>query len=399
LIENNSKRLNLTCGCCGFSYGEVFYAVERTPVNSCLLIESKKQAVNFPCGSLFMAFCSDCGFIWNAAFDENLIEYSEKYEGTQSYSNTFNEFSLGLAKDLIDKYDLTGKKIIEIGCGKGEFLQMLCVEGNNTGIGFDPAYKDGAIDELNKNRLKFIRENYSEKFSTYKADFVCCKMTLEHIFAPRDFLESVRRAIAGFPDVIVFFQMPNAGKHIEEGAVEDFYYEHCSYFSQAPLAKLFTSCGFKIHSLKSVYDDQYLNIEASLDNSFFSEESYDEDLFSLIQYVARFRSVCEENRHFWDNFLSDANEEGRKVVLWGSGSKAVGFLTSLKNSDMIKYIVDINPNKVGSYTAGTGQEIVSPAMLIDYEPQDVIIMNSIYKKEISETLSSLNINSNVHTLR
>ncbi len=58
----------------------------------------------------------------------------------------------------------------------------------------------------------------------------------------------------------------------------------------------------------------------------------------------------------------------QKVVLWGGGSKGVAFLTTLNITDQIKYAVDINPYKHGTFLAGTGQEIVSPEFLKDYNP-------------------------------
>ena len=56
-------------------------------------------------------------------------EYSGRYESTQGYSPTFNAFHERLAQDMIDRFDLHGKEIIEIGCGNGEFLVLLCELG------------------------------------------------------------------------------------------------------------------------------------------------------------------------------------------------------------------------------------------------------------------------------
>jgi hypothetical protein len=81
--------------------------------------------------------------------------------------------------------------------------------------------------------------------------------------------------------------------------------------------------------------------------------------------------------------------EGKKIVLWGSGSKGVAFLTTLGIRDEVEFVVDINPRKHGTFMAGTGQEIVSPEFLQEYEPDIVVIMNPAYKGEISSALDGL----------
>ena len=61
------------------------------------------------------------------------------------------------------------KNIIEIGCGSGEFIKLLCELGNNKGIGFDPSYKE---DRNKSDKVKFIkgRLSYQKLTSTAKAE-------------------------------------------------------------------------------------------------------------------------------------------------------------------------------------------------------------------------------------
>ena len=87
-----------------------------------------------------------------------------------------------------------------------------------------------------------------------------------------------------------------------------------------------------------------------------------------------------------------------KVVLWGSGSKATSFLTTLAVGDAVQYVVDINPARQGTYVAGTGHEIVAPEFLADFQPDVVIIMNSIYRQEIGANLKNMGLSHNVIAL-
>ena len=88
----------------------------------------------------------------------------------------------------------------------------------------------------------------------------------------------------------------------------------------------------------------------------------------------------------------------KRIMLWGSGSKGVAFLTKLKLYDEIQYIVDINPYRQGSYMAGTGQRIVAPTFLKDYKPDIVIIMNPIYYDEIEQDIHQMGLDPAVMAL-
>ena len=84
--------------------------------------------------------------------------------------------------------------------------------------------------------------------------------------------------------------------------------------------------------------------------------------------------------------------QGKKTVIWGASSKGVSFLGTMRIFDQILYAVDINPYKKGTFIPGTGQEIVSPEFLKEYNPDYVIVMNPNYLIEISEDLSRFGLN-------
>ena len=80
------------------------------------------------------------------------------------------------------------------------------------------------------------------------------------------------------------------------------------------------------------------------------------------------------------------HEQGKKVVIWGAGSKTVSYITTLGVEKKIQYTIDINPYKQETFLAGTGHRIVSPEVIKDNKPDVVIIMNPIYYDEIKTEL-------------
>jgi len=397
LSTNETRPIALrlkACPSCGTPDMRVFFDTRGVPVHSVLLMETREQALTYPRGDIALGFCRSCGFIANLAFDPGLHEYSSKYEETQGFSSTFNAFHRALAQRLIDRYGLRGKDVIEIGCGKGEFLTMLCEMGNNRGVGFDPAYIAERNVSAAKDRVKFITDFYSEKYTHYQADFVCCKMTLEHIQNTREFVSMVRRSIGERHDTTVFFQIPDVTRVLKDIGFWDIYYEHCSYFSPGSLGRLFRSSGFDVLALGTEYDGQYLMVEArpspGIPTPPLAEEN---DLDSLQKDVAFFTEHIGPTLSRWRQVLGDIRRNGKKAVIWGGGSKGVAFLTTLKITDEIPYAVDINPFKHGTFMAGTGQEIVGPEFLREYQPDVVIVMNPIYCAEIQRDLEKIGVSA------
>ena len=252
----------LTCNSCFSTDLEVFHEADNVPANSCLLFDNCKEAQQYPRGKLVLALCRQCGFIGNVAFDPALTCYTEGYEEQQSFSPRFNAFAQDLAARLIERHNVHNKTVLEIGCGKGDFLLLLCTLGPNRGIGIDPTYMPGRHNGSLPHGVRFIRDFYSERYARYTADLVCCRHTLEHIANTGDFVAMLRRSIGDNIGTLVFFELPDVQRVLNECAFWDIYYEHCSYFSLGSLARLFRRCGFKIARLAKGFDDQYLLLEA-----------------------------------------------------------------------------------------------------------------------------------------
>lgn len=378
-----------TCPNCGGADLSEFYRCADVPAHSMVLLRDRADAERFPTGEVTLAFCGDCGFITNTRFDPALGQYGDAYEASQSFSATFNAFHRKLADDLVKRYGLHCRDVMEIGCGQGEFLHLLCETGDNRGIGFDPAYNNAHGLNTDGGRVRVVADFYSEAYADVAADFVCCKQTLEHIPDTGAFVRTVRRAIGDRPDTYVFFQVPDFLRIMQEGAFWDVYYEHCSYFTQPSLSYVFRHAGFDVLDSRVEYDGQYLMVEAKPGAEPTGGAVTAGDLDALVSWVGRFSWNCAYQVSQWRRELAEAQRRGERIVLWGGGSKAVAFLTTLGAGDEVAYAVDINPRKQNAYLAGTGHRVVAPAHLKDAPPDRVIVMNPIYMDEIRRDLTDL----------
>ena len=360
------------------------------PVSIGVQWPSAEEARGCGRGDLRLAFCPGCGFIWNRAFEPGKVEYSQRYDNSLDFSPVFQDYARRLARRLINTYGVHGKEVVELGCGKGHFLTLLCEEGRNRGVGFDPSY-EGARVQSTTARITYIQDFYGEKYIGYPADLICCRHVFEHIPDPAGFLSTVRRTIGQRSSAVAYFEVPNVRFILEKLSIWDIIYEHCNYFSSESLAALARRCGFAVLQLQETYGAQFLSLEARIADSADSTPSTGEELSSLKSAVERFSEQVQKCSQAWQIRLAQWHRDNRRAVIWGGGAKAVSFLNMLKITEAIPYAVDINPNKQGRHLAGTGQRIVSPDFLKEFQPQVVVLMNPIYRQEVEGELARLGV--------
>ncbi|MFN8145394.1 MAG: class I SAM-dependent methyltransferase [Bacteroidia bacterium] len=299
-----------------------------------------------------------CGFIFNGTFDPSKMDYDLNYQNEQSNSVYFQEHLENII-DLMESQQLLNGKIIEIGCGKGYFLNMLRSLQKDV-TGFDPTY-EGDSEFI-------IRDYYSSKYESLEADFIVLRHTLEHIYFPLKFLQQI--ASANKYKGKIYIEVPAFEWIQSHNAVEDIFYEHCNYFTRESLQLL-----FKNSRCEYVFNGQYLALTAEL-----------KDIKSEVEI----RHLSATKVHFKDKitkysqFLSTLNN----VAIWGAGAKGSTFVNLIDPTcSKVRCVIDINTKKQNQYIGGSGHLIISPDDLKKYAIKTIIVMNPNYLEEIKSQLS------------
>ena len=378
------------CPICGDAALQPFLEIEGLPVFCNVLWPSEREALDAPRGDLALVYCRRCSHFFNAAFDPELVQYSAAYENSLHFSDLFNAFARQLAERLVRTYDLHGKDIIDVGCGRGDFLEMLCRLGDNRGVGFDQSNGAEADHPDESVDLRFVNHFLTPDHPRLPVDFVCCRHVLEHIADPLAFLRDLRSWLGTEGEPVLYFEVPNARYTFEDGGIWDLIYEHCSYFTLESLLSLFGRAGLHPQAWGESFGGQYLFVEARV-APYPTTEVGDlgrTDLFtSLWDFPAQYRARVAR----WCQRIEAAKEDGVGIALWGSGSKGVTFLNLLDPGPVVRAVVDINPHKSGRFVPGTGHQVVSPEDLIPYRPDLVVVTNALYTDEIEAELKRLGI--------
>lgn len=304
------------------------------------------------------------GFVYNRLFQPNLMIYDINYQNEQSNSRVFTDHLKSVLDRLIS-YGIKEQKVVEIGCGKGVFFEMMLQAGIDC-WGFDPTY-EGQNPRISK-------DYFSEKYNDINAGAVIMRHTLEHIPNPFSFIHTIAKAnnYKGY----LFVEVPTFDWIVNKKAYWDIFFEHCNYFTEQSLA-----CMFDDAIVDNFFGGQYIYLWADMNKL---RKTIPQQNF--IQFNDRgFGEKMQEHEIFL--------EAKAPVTIWGAGAKGSTFLNLMdRNRKKISYVVDINPLKQNRFIAGTGHPVYSPERLHAEEPGTIIIMNENYKEEIVKMINNPGIN-------
>lgn len=378
------------------------YLQKSVPINSCEIFGERATARAVGCGDIRLVHDNRTGLISNAAFDSSTQCFSDKYNGSQHGSAHFGRYAADLSTRLAEKHDLRGKHIVEIGCGDGSFLKGLCEISGARGTGIDPSIGQDENPERPRNAegsVYFLSEFLGTQHYGLEPDLIICRHTLEHVFQIDEILQHVSGLMQGRTDIPFYVDVPDTSRIADEGAFWDIYYEHCHYFTSESLQNVLAQNGFRTQDIHTEFDDQYVCATAYLTAVNSTAEPVvgaariSQDMDEL---AAGLSAGLEKQLQLWRNWFTDKSPG--TVMLWGSGSKAVAFLTSLGLKSQVAGVVDINPDKQNSFLAGSGHGVVSPSELVDLAPEFIIIMNPAYVSEIRDALAELSVLADIRVL-
>jgi ubiquinone/menaquinone biosynthesis C-methylase UbiE len=384
------ERRSGQCPVCGSGDIYPFLERDRVPVHQNLLADSRAAALGVPTGRLSMCVCRTCGFVHNATFDLARMSYDARYDNTQTCSPEFEQYVDGLVSHLVEERGIRGKTVVEVGCGKGDFIRRL-VEypgADITGIGFDPTYV--GPDRSHGGRLRFERNFYDEEASSVPADVVICRHVIEHVPKPLDLLGAVRRAVASRPHALICFETPSVEWILEHQVVWDFFYEHCSIFTPDSLSLAFRSAGFNVSSVTPTFGEQYMWLEATPAQGFAGAPHSPS---ALVRLAERFAEATSQLREKWASALTRAANSapsGRtRVGVWGAGAKGVTFANLIDPAGTaVHCFIEVNPAKQGKYVPGTGHRIVGPQDIEAEALGSILVLNPNYFDEMREFLKT-----------
>ena len=377
------------CPVCAGRQHTSIYRLPKVPIFCNQYWPAEAKAVAASGGELDIVQCDTCSHVFNTQFDAAAVEYAVGYENSLHFSPTFSGYVDDLAARLVDRYGLQNKRILEVGCGDAGFLSALCEKGGNQGWGFDPSQTDRRINGENGAAVTVTGGFYTADTRIDDVDMICSRHVLEHLEEPAPLLASLRQWHGDRPDTVAYFEVPNGSFVLKPYGIWDLIYEHVSYFTPRSLEYLLSHCGYRILDMGVAFDDQFLWAEAALDG----EPARPGDSTAPAETAADIRDGYGTMVDACQRQIATFADQGRKMALWGAGSKGVTFLNVADTGKAIRTVVDINPRKQDLFVSLTGQKVVGPEALGEIQPDVIFVMNALYMNEIADTLKSIGVDA------
>ena len=334
------------------------YRAEQLPVFQNRMFDSERAARDCIRGDVVLVQSLDTGLVYNRAFRSELMQYDRDYQNEQGLSAAFRAHLDATARVVLKHFE--GMSLIEVGCGKGHFLEQLCMLGFDV-MGMDPTYEG--------SNPRVIKQ-YFTPATGLRAQGIVLRHVLEHVQDPVGFLSGLLEANGGSGRI--YIEVPCLDWIARHRAWFDIFYEHVNYFKLDDFERMFGTVVEAGHC----FFGQYLYVVAEL--ATLRQPRYRPGTeFSL---PPDFASTIETSY----SRLVDNRAAGSRVI-WGAASKGVIFALFMERAGArIDTVIDINPAKQGRYMAATGLRVSSPDVgLAQMKPgADLYVMNGNYLPEI-----------------
>lgn len=329
----------------------LLYEQSGFPIFQNRMYESATEARGCPRGDIRLVQDGASGLVYNAAFCSELMNYDTAYQNEQAHSPMFKSH-LNEVAAIVQRH-LGNDELVEVGCGKAYFLELLQSRGCSI-VGFDPTYE---------GENPAVRRHYFGDGAPVSAKGIVLRHVLEHVQNPVGFLEGLRESNGGG---LIYIEVPCFDWIVQARAWFDIFYEHVNYFRLGDFSRMFG----RVVESGHLFGDQYLYVVA--------------DLATLRPPEARPRDSVVFPADFLEN-LTPSDREGGSTAVWGAASKGVIYaLLRERCGRPVNALIDINPAKCGKYVPTTGLRVISPeeAMATLLPGSDICVMNSNYLEEI-----------------
>ena len=381
------------CDVCSESTLEAFADLGDIPVLCGVHWADAEAAAASPVGRMTLGYCPSCAYVRNLAFDPAVMVYDTTMDTNLHHSAAFQAFSAELVKHLAGRYRLAGKRVLDVGCGQGEFLRELCHTSGSTGIGYDAMY--AGPEGTDPSGAEF-HSGYAPRGSALpEFDMFTSRHWFEHIDDPYEFLADLREQ-AGDREVYGYIEVPDAVYDLSTAGWEVIY-PHVSYFDAYSLVRIVERAGWRVEDTGTLFGGmfRFIEVSANVDGPRMGEQPIPgaAERERQLAAVGGFQERNAAERKRWRDRIGELVEQGAKPVLWGAGSRGVQFLTFADADKRLATVVDVNPRKWGRYLPVTAHRVESPSTLTSLKPEAVIITNPSYRVEIAEELRRLGVDA------
>jgi len=333
--------------------------------------------------------CNNCGLV---QLNIEPVNYFKEVITAASISGDARKSRLNQMLEFATKYNLKNKKIIEIGCGKGNMLDII-EEAKMKAYGLE--YSADSIKiakDAGRRVIKGFIEDIDEIEHGPFQGFICFNY-LEHVPNPKLAIKKIYNNLN--LDGVGLVTVPNLNYLLNTKSFYEFVADHLSYFTVDTLKNAFNNNKFDVLECSLINNENDIliivkknpkkNIEKYLNIKKINLENDYEEVNNLITDLKK--------------IILDYKKKNKKVAVWSAGHRALSLLALSQIKDL-EYIVDSAKFKQERYSPVMHTKIVSPEILNESKIDLLIIMlPGIYPDEVIKLVKQMKKNIKLAKLK
>lgn len=356
-----------TCIVCGAPlFDKPLYVCKNMPATSQNLLSESDVRQRRGKGIDFnLCQCSGCGLV---QFDCDPVPYYRDSTRAGERCEALIKLRRAQYKHLIETYGLQGKKILEVGAGKGGFLktlkEMTEYKIREYGIENNPEFVRIAneVEGVNVQRGFIDAPDFSIQGAPFDA-FLSFAFPAR-LIEPNEMLRGVYHNLKD--DAVGLVMVPSLEHLLEPGGFFDITADHIAYYSEDTLRFLLQKNGFDVIEHGKVS--------------------------KLYNYaIVRKRPPCDVRSAWSDveplarqvrDFVDRSTQGGKKLAVWCAGHFAFTVLSVAQIGDKVSYIIDNARFKQGFFAPASYVPIVGPEHFRREPVHTILILGPIYVDEL-----------------
>lgn len=383
------------CIACGGELAELD-VFERMPA-SAQDIPSRDELARDEAVDLRLCQCRSCGLV---QFDTEPVHYYKDVIRAGGGSSTMRSLRHEEYARLLRRLRDGGKtrpKIIEVGCGRGEFLKMwadLSPEdgmAKGSGAALDRPEVAGLehshsfAEEARREGL-CVYDGFAEHGDSFPGgpyDAFVQFNFLEHQPDPADMLRTIRENLK--PGGLGLLTVPSFEYILEQEAFYELLRDHIANYTTITLQKLLRDCGFEILEERIVNRDTIEVLVKKTDglNAALGKNTDISCAEGLALGIGCLQENYRELRSFLDKHIEDLVSQGKSLAIWGASHQGFTLCSSMELGGKVKYIIDSAPFKQGRFSPGSHIPIVPPGHFPKDPSDEILIAAPGYTDEIA----------------
>jgi SAM-dependent methyltransferase len=312
-------------------------------------------------------------------FDMQVV-YSEGVTSASAFSPMLMKHRHEQIEEFMQRFDLIGKKVLEVGTGDGHVMSIISELGSLV-FGIEPSSKMAELAIAKGFNVVHGFMSQSNRLPAGPFDAFVSFHVMEHIPDLGDFVRGIRENLV--PGGVGLIEVPSLEHTLEGNFFYEFFPDHLNYFSLRTLRLTLELHGFEVietrRAMNGAHNVAYVRRLEPL--------SLDRANRSLKETVTSVQHLVYKNV-----------DQGRRIALWGASCHAM-VLLSQSESLPITYIVDRAPFKQGLFTPVTHLPIVAPEMLVTDPVDTLLIIAPCYEQEILNDIQEMGYGGSIFTLR